>query len=113
MRIGRNQDGNHVLSNAVKHIPTEETVKVVTYNDAKFLCISVYDAGVGFFPDVLKHATEQFHMGHCSRTAIAHYGMGLYIAKTIVIAHGGELILDNLLDTGGTKVTIKIPYKSS
>lgn len=99
----------NVLSNAVEYTRIGGIVKVVTYNDAKFLCISICDTGAGFSPDALKHATEQFYMGDSSRTSKSHYGMGLYIANSIVFQHGGKLILDNSQETGGAKVTIKIP----
>lgn len=103
----------NVLSNAVEYTPIGGKVKVITYNDAEFLCISICDTGAGFSPDALKHATEQFYMKDGSRTSKTHYGMGLYIANSILIQHGGELILDNLQETGGAKVTIKIPCKFS
>ena len=48
-------------------------------------------------------------MGDKSRSSKQHYGMGLYIANTIVIQHKGTLTLGNSRKTGGAEVVIKIP----
>lgn len=103
----------NVLSNAVEFTPVGGKVKVAAYNDASFVCISICDSGAGFSSESLKHAAQQFYMGDSSRTSKTHYGMGLYIANSIVNQHGGELVLDNSQETGGAEITIKIPYESS
>lgn len=103
----------NVLSNAVESTPAGGTVKFITYNEADFLCFSICDTGNGFSPDELNHATEQFYMGECSRTSKSHYGMGLYMAKSVISQHEGELLLDNSEETGGAEVIIKIPCKST
>lgn len=48
-------------------------------------------------------------MGDKSRSSKPHYGMGLYIANTIVKQHKGTLTLGNSRKTGGAEVVIKIP----
>ena len=45
-------------------------------------------------------------MADQSRNAEMHFGMGLYIASSIVEQHGGQLILENSAKTGGAKVTM-------
>ena len=56
------------------------------------------------------HAEEQFYMADHSRSSDLHFGMGLFITKSIIRQHGGQLILSNSEKTGGARVTISISY---
>ena len=74
------------------------------------LPITVTDAGPGLSQEDLKHAKEQFYMADHSRTSNLHFGMGLFITKSIVQQHNGQLILSNSEKTGGAQVTILMPF---
>ena len=78
--------------------------------DKDNLKITVTDAGPGFSQEDLLHAQEQFYMADHSRSSNLHFGMGLFITKSIVKQHGGQLILNNSEKTGGAQVTISIPF---
>ncbi len=41
-----------------------------------------------------------------SRNGEAHYGIGLFFAKTVAEKYGGEIKLSNSENTGGAKVKI-------
>lgn len=100
----------NVLSNAIEYTPTGKTVFFeVSEKDNSILC-SITDMGSGFSPEALKHATELFFMDEQSRHSKSHYGIGLYVANSILAQHGGQLILSNSEKTGGAQVIIKIPY---
>lgn len=49
-------------------------------------------------------------MDEQSRHSKSHYGIGLYVANSIITQHDGQLILSNSEKTGGAQVIIKIPY---
>lgn len=99
----------NIVSNAVDYSPenTKIDFSVETMGDNISFCI--VDSGKGFSPDALKNAAQQFYMADKSRTSKAHYGMGLFIAKSIVEQHGGVLLLENSAETGGGEVAIEIP----
>ena len=99
----------NIASNAVDYSPenTKIDFSVEAVGDDIYFCI--IDCGKGFSPDALKKAAQQFYMSDKSRTSKAHYGMGLFIAKSIAEQHGGTLLLENSAETGGGKVTVKIP----
>lgn len=99
----------NIASNAVDYSPENAKIdfSVETIGDNISFCI--VDCGKGFSPDALKNAAQQFYMADKSRTSKAHYGMGLFIAKSIAEQHGGVLLLKNSEETGGGKVTIEIP----
>ena len=99
----------NIASNAVDYSTENGKIdfSVEAIGDNIYFCI--IDCGKGFSPDALKNAAQQFYMADKSRTSRAHYGMGLFIAKSIVEQHGGVLLLENSEETGSGKVTIKIP----
>ena len=99
----------NIASNAVDYSPENGKINLKAEVIEDHIHFCVVDCGKGFSPDALKNAAQQFYMADKSRTSKAHYGMGLFIAKSIVEQHGGVLLLENSEETGGGKVTIKIP----
>ena len=85
----------NVLSNATEHTPAGKTVFFNMYEKDSFILCSITDTGNGFSPEALKRATEQFYMDEQSRHSKSHYGIGLYVANSIITQHGGQLILSN------------------
>lgn len=100
----------NVLSNAIEYTPAGKTVFFEVYEKDNSILCSITDMGSGFSPEALKHATELFFMDEQSRHSKSHYGIGLYVADSIIAKHGGQLILSNSEKTGGAQVIIKMPY---
>lgn len=98
----------NVISNALDYSKRGDTLTVSVAGEGDFLQISVIDEGQGFSPEALLYGQEKFFMADNSRNSDLHFGMGLYITKTIVEQHGGRLILENT-ETAGAKVTILLP----
>ncbi len=100
----------NVAANAIEHTPSGGKVYCSVKEDNGFLSFVITDTGKGFSDEALRHGTEQFFMDDISRNSKQHFGIGLYVAHSVVLKHGGQLILENSAQTGGGKVTIKIPY---
>ena len=100
----------NVVNNALDYSPQGSSISISMMGDKESLKISVTDAGPGFSQEDLLHAEEQFYMADRSRSSNLHFGMGLFITKSIVQQHDGQLILSNSEITGGAQVTISIPY---
>ena len=100
----------NVVNNALDYSPQDSSISISMMGDNGSLKISVTDAGPGFSQEDLLHAEEQFYMADHSRSSNLHFGMGLFITKSIVQQHDGQLILSNSEKTGGAQVTISIPY---
>ena len=100
----------NVVNNALDYSPQDRSISISVIGDNGSLKISVTDAGPGFSQEDLLHAEEQFYMADRSRSSNLHFGMGLFITKSIVQQHDGQLILSNSEKTGGAQVTISIPY---
>ncbi len=100
----------NLVTNADKHGGKADPVPLVKvdYSD-KVLRMSVVDYGPGISEEHLSHVTEPFFRADPSRTrATGGFGLGLYLCKLIVQAHGGELQIESSENTA-TVVTALLP----
>ncbi len=71
--------------------------------------IEIEDDGPGIPPEELDRVFEPFHRGEPSRSReTGGVGLGLPIARNILRAHGGDLVLANR-PAGGVKATVTLP----
>ncbi|MVB12293.1 Adaptive-response sensory-kinase SasA [Caprobacter fermentans] len=98
----------NIVSNAVDYSPEHGTIWFSVSAENHKIRFTVTDSGKGFSPEDLKSATSQFYQGDFSRNSKLHYGMGLFIAASIVKLHGGTLTIANSPATGGGMVAIEI-----
>lgn len=85
----------NVLANAVEYSPYESVIYLQVEAKQDWWSINVADSGSGFTSEGLQSAVKQFYRGDSSRTSKSHYGLGLYIADTIVRQHQGSLHISN------------------
>jgi len=80
---------SNLVGNAIKFTPKAGTVSVNARADGDTVVVTVVDSGNGIAPDQLPHIFERYwriREGNPSGT-----GLGLYISRGIVKAHGGDL----------------------
>lgn len=99
----------NIVSNAVEFSPENGEIDFIADATQNRIRFCVTDCGKGFSTDDLMQATHQFYMGDKSRSSNTHYGMGLFIAKSIAEQHNGTLTIANSTISGGGQVTIEIP----
>lgn len=101
----------NVISNGVDYSPDNSKIyfKAASFQDN--ICFTITDSGKGFSNKDIKFAAGQFYMGDNSRTSKTHYGMGLFIAYSILKQHKGELNIGNSPVTGGGQVTLQVPVE--
>ena len=100
---------NNIISNAIDFTNSKGIIKIGISKTEEDAIISITDSGPGFSLNALNHGAEQFYMDDSSRGRKNHYGLGLFIAESIVNGHNGTMCLSNDEITKGAKVTIKIP----
>lgn len=83
----------NLIDNAIKYSPPDKkTIKVSAYQNKEGLVETVVqDYGVGIPEAVLPHLFEKFSRSHRSRASISGTGLGLYLSKALVSAHGGNI----------------------
>lgn len=101
----------NILDNAIEYTPEKEKIKFVIGGNAEQLTFTVVDHGNGFSQDSLRLATQEFYTERKERSG-KHYGLGLFIAKSIAEKHNGELLLANKTDGSGAVVTLIIRKKN-
>ncbi|MEA2523383.1 MAG: two-component system, OmpR family, sensor histidine kinase VicK [Thermomicrobiales bacterium] len=91
----------NLIGNAVKHVPAGgEVVVRVEAGEGEVLLI-VRDDGAGIAPEHLPYLFDRFYRAG-SGTGIPGLGMGLYIARMLVEAHGGRIWVESELGRGST-----------
>ncbi len=89
----------NLVHNAIQFTPSGEvTVRAERVGDE--VVISVRDTGVGISPEDLPRVFERFYKARGSRSGGA--GLGLAIAKHIVLAHGGRIWAESTPGRGST-----------
>ena len=103
---------SNLLSNSFKF--TQEGIILVTTrkdntNSGNQVIVSVKDTGTGIDPEILprlftKFATKSNRGGGT--------GLGLYISKNIIEAHGGRIWAENNIDSKGATFSFSLPISS-
>lgn len=83
----------NLLGNALKHAGPDAPVMVRAAVQGEEVRITVADGGPGIDPADLPHIFERFYQGHGA--AREGLGLGLYIARTLVEAHGGHIDVES------------------
>ncbi|MBS0155568.1 MAG: HAMP domain-containing histidine kinase [Nitrospira sp.] len=108
IRIDRNRlrmAVRNVLENAVKHSVLERgpVLVRVTAVDGKAVEVSVQDHGPGIPVEEHQRVFEPFYRVDKSRARMTGgYGLGLSLAKKIMVAHGGDILLVSEPGEGST-----------
>jgi len=101
-----------LLDNALKHTPAGGEVTVVARcPDASLVEVSVSDTGCGIPALDLERVFERFYQVDKSRARKkGGSGLGLAIAQEIVSAHGGEIVVESIVDMG-SRFTVRLPAR--
>ncbi|WP_158926487.1 ATP-binding protein [Acidisphaera sp. S103] len=97
----------NLVANAVNYGGSAR-VRLVT-RDPRMVTVEVEDDGPGIPPSELDRVFEPFHRGEPSRNReTGGVGLGLPIARNIMRAHGGDVVIANR-PSGGAKATVTLP----
>ena len=97
----------NLLNNAIK-FTKEGTISTSTKVTDGQVIVSVNDTGEGIDPKIRPRLFSKFATGSSQGT-----GLGLFISKSIIEAHGGSIWAENNLDERGASFTFSIPVKIS
>ncbi|MGN0778424.1 MAG: sensor histidine kinase [Aristaeellaceae bacterium] len=100
-----------LCDNAVKYTPKGGTITMGVQRRPGGCTLSLSDTGPGIAPDELPKIFERFYRSDSARKAESSgHGLGLSIARIIVVAHGGKLRVRSKLGEG-TTFSIDLPNK--
>jgi signal transduction histidine kinase len=81
----------NLVSNAIKYSPQGGLVRVALESQERQALLSVADQGIGISEQDRGHIFEPFRRTGASRDLVPGAGMGLFVARRIVEAHGGRI----------------------
>jgi len=93
----------NLISNAIKFSPQGGTVKVAARTDDDFVRISVSDEGIGISDQQMPHLFKRFRRLHeDEQKRVSGTGVGLFLCKHLVEAHGGTIEVESEPGAGST-----------
>lgn len=94
---------SNILINSIKFTKSGE-ICVIISKDIKYLLIKVIDSGPGIDGEILPRLFDKFITGSPSGT-----GLGLYISRKIIEAHGGNIWAENNEGNNGATFGFALP----
>lgn len=98
----------NILKNAARFSPSSSEITISLHFTKSYCTICVTDHGKGIGKEDMKRIFEKYYKG--KNTEEEGMGIGLYLAKNIVMQHHGTLSIDSQLNSG-TIVTLKLPLR--
>lgn len=100
----------NLISNAVKFVPREGSVRVSLRRVNSHFEIQISDSGPGIDDEFLPHVFERFRQADSTpNKRYAGLGLGLSIVRHLVELHGGMVSAANNPDGGGAVFTVLLP----
>jgi PAS domain S-box-containing protein len=96
-----------LLDNAIRYSPDQGEIWVQVGRDSGKAHLRVIDRGMGIPAAVLPHLFERMDRGH-STAGEAGCGLGLYLCRLLVEAHGGRIAAASTFGVGST-FTVSLP----
>jgi signal transduction histidine kinase len=103
----------NLLGNALKYAP-DGLIRVMLRADGDHVVLEVRDDGIGLSPADRAQLFRRFYRSpEVIDRKLEGTGLGLYISRGIVEAHGGEMEIFSAGQGKGTTVTVSLPFRTS
>ncbi len=104
---------DNIFDNAIKYTPPGGTITVKVKEEKKYLHVSISDTGIGIPKNQIgKLFMKFFRAENAMRFQTSGSGLGLYVVKNIIEAHGGTVSVTSE-ENKGTNIMFTIPVPSS
>lgn len=102
----------NLLSNAVKYSPAGTPIEVAVRGDTDTVQLCVCDHGIGLAADEIARLFQRYGRARsASEQGIEGLGLGLYLSRGIVDAHGGRLWAESAGSGHGTTMHVLLPRR--
>jgi len=104
---------DNVLSNAVKYSPPGSPIDIAINDRDGIAQLAVHDHGIGLSPDDVERVFERYRRAEGAvQLGIRGQGLGLYLARGVVEAHGGRMWLESPGPGFGATVFVRLPCQA-
>lgn len=101
----------NLIDNAIKYSYNQNKILISLNKEDNFIKVSVKDFGIGISKNEQRYIFEKFFRGsNASKIASSGTGLGLYIVRTIIEQHGGEVGLISE-ENKGSVFWFKLPIR--
>jgi signal transduction histidine kinase len=97
----------NLLANAIRHTPSDGTVRVCARRSEAAIELAVEDSGEGIDPEAVGRVFEPFWRGDAARASDGS-GLGLALAKRIVESLGGTIAVESA-PAEGSRFAVRLP----
>jgi signal transduction histidine kinase len=102
---------NNLVDNAIKYSGTSKVININTaLTKDGMVETTVEDFGLGISSSIIPNLFTKFYRDHRNRAQIGGTGLGLYLSKAIINAHGGNLWVRSKEGQGSTFGFTLVPY---
>jgi signal transduction histidine kinase len=102
---------SNLVDNAIKYSGQGKKIVIHTgLNTEGVVETTVQDFGVGIPESIMPNLFAKFYRSHRSRAQVGGTGLGLYLSKAIVDAHGGNIWVRSKEGQGSTFGFTVLPY---
>jgi signal transduction histidine kinase len=101
---------SNLLKNAIKFVKEDGTITITVdeVEGQEVVVVKVKDTGTGIDSRILPRLFTKF-----ATSSSQGIGLGLYISKNIIEAHGGKIWAENNPDGNGATFAFSLPYRTN
>lgn len=103
----------NLIANSIKHNPPETKIKIILHEDLSHprqIRVLIEDDGVGMDQETIEYLFDRYFQGTSTTSSNFGTGLGMAIARQILIAHGGGIEINSKLQLG-TQCNITFPIE--
>lgn len=101
---------DNLLMNAIKYSPSGGNIGVLGWHDHDYAYVAVQDEGLGLSQAEQERIFEQFYRAPEIEKVVKGTGLGLYVCRAIIEAHGGSIGVESGPGKGAT-FTFRLPLQ--
>ncbi len=102
---------SNLIDNAIKYSDASKIIKIdARLSQEGLVETTIQDFGLGISSSILPNLFTKFYRDHRNRAQIGGTGLGLYLSKAIITAHGGQLWVRSKEGEGSTFGFTLVPY---